>query len=91
VQQGAATAPTSSDLSRPAKAFDLRQRLLSTCVQLVHTEEVTGSIPVSPTRSEAMWIFLEFTMGAIPLAHAGLTRGHGLTRAIRYAAFHRYG
>jgi hypothetical protein len=33
---------------------------------LLHTEEVTGSIPVSPTRSEAMWILIEFTTEAIP-------------------------
>src|SRR5271156_1076972 len=35
-------------------------------MQLVHTEEVTGSIPVSPTRSEAMWISIKLTTGAIP-------------------------
>jgi hypothetical protein len=34
---------------------------------LLHTEEVTGSIPVSPTRSEAMWISIKLTMGAIPV------------------------
>ena len=28
-------------------------------MQLVHTEEVTGSIPVSPTGSEAMWVFVK--------------------------------
>jgi hypothetical protein len=33
---------------------------------LLHTEEVTGSIPVSPTRSEAMSISVEITVGAIP-------------------------
>ena len=36
-------------------------------MQLVHTEEVTGSIPVSPTRSEDMWISIKLTMGAIPV------------------------
>jgi len=30
----------------------------------IHTEEVTGSIPVSPTRSEAMWISVKITMGS---------------------------
>jgi hypothetical protein len=35
---------------------------------LVHTEEVTGSIPVSPTRSEAMPIFVVIAVGAIPVA-----------------------
>jgi hypothetical protein len=39
-----------------------------TLTQLVHTEEVTGSIPVPPTRSEAMWISIKVTMGAIPVA-----------------------
>jgi len=34
------------DSSRPARG-------------LHHTEEVTGSIPVSPTRSEAMWISIK--------------------------------
>src|SRR5215467_5659625 len=32
--------------------------------RLVHTEEVTGSIPVSPTRSEAISIFEEISAGA---------------------------
>ena len=36
--------------------------------RLVHTEEVTGSIPVSPTSSEAMWIFAKISTGAIPVA-----------------------
>jgi hypothetical protein len=37
---------------------------------LLQTEEVTGSIPVSPTRSEAMWISIKLTMGAIPVSQA---------------------
>jgi hypothetical protein len=45
-QQGAATAPTSSDLSRPAKASHLHQRPSVTVVRLVHTEEITGLFPV---------------------------------------------
>jgi hypothetical protein len=45
------------DSSRPARG-------------LLHTEEVTGSVPVSPTRSEATWISIELTMGAI-----SITRG----------------
>src|ERR1700722_14883385 len=32
---------------------------------LLHTEEVTGSIPVSPTRSEAMWGSIKLPVGAI--------------------------
>jgi hypothetical protein len=35
---------------------------------LVRVEEVTGSIPVKPTRSAAMSIFVEITVGAIPVA-----------------------
>jgi len=50
-------------------------------MQLVHTEEVTGSIPVSPTRSAAMSISVEITMGAIPVVpsgqRAGTLPGHG--------------
>jgi hypothetical protein len=48
-QEGTATLPTDIDLIRPVQAFELRQRPRSTSMQLVHTEEVTGSIPVSPT------------------------------------------
>lgn len=48
-QQDAATASTDNDPGRPQKTSDLHQRLLKTAMQLVHTEEVTGSIPVSPT------------------------------------------
>src|ERR1700722_8754360 len=36
-------------------APDQRRAIGSAGERLVHTEEVTGSIPVSPTRSEAMW------------------------------------
>ena len=36
------------------KAPDQRRAIGSAGERLVHTEEVTGSIPVSPTRSEAM-------------------------------------
>jgi hypothetical protein len=35
---------------RSAQTYDLRQRPALTSVLLVHTEEVTGSIPVSPTQ-----------------------------------------
>ena len=48
-QQSAATAPTRTDPRRPGKASDLCQRPPTTVMRLVHTEEVTGSIPVSPT------------------------------------------
>jgi hypothetical protein len=49
-QQSAATAPTGTDLRRPEKTSDLRQRPLMTPVRLVHTEEVTCH-PARPTRS----------------------------------------
>jgi hypothetical protein len=39
-QQTAATAPASSDLSRPAKASDLHKRPLPTSMQLVRIEVV---------------------------------------------------
>ena len=45
-----------------------RRAIGSAGERLVHTEEVTGSIPVSPTRSEAMSIFAEIAVGAIPVA-----------------------
>jgi hypothetical protein len=45
------------DSSRPARG-------------LLQTEEVTGSIPVSPTRSEAMCFSIKLTMGAIPVSQA---------------------
>jgi hypothetical protein len=35
---------------QPTLAYDLRRRLALTSMQLVYTEEVTGSIPVSPTQ-----------------------------------------
>ena len=50
VQHGSsATVPESSDLIRPVKIPDLHQRPSTTCMPLVHTEEVTGSNPVAPT------------------------------------------
>ena len=67
-QQSAATAPHDTDPIRPPKSSDLRQRPLTTSMRLVHTEEVTGSIPVSPTRSGGMSIFVGIAVGAIPVA-----------------------
>jgi hypothetical protein len=55
-------------LSPPRMARDRRRAIGSAGERLVHTEEVTGSIPVSPTRSEAMWIFMAIRVGAIPVA-----------------------
>ena len=43
----------------------LRRAIGSAGERLVHTEEVTGSIPVSPTRSAPMSIFVEIIVGAI--------------------------
>jgi hypothetical protein len=54
-----------------------RRAIGSAGERLVHTEEVTGSIPVSPTRSAHMPIFVEITLGAIPVAKSA---------AIRYGA-----
>jgi hypothetical protein len=42
-QQSAATAPTNSDLSRPAKASDQLQRPLSTSMRLVCIQNVSKS------------------------------------------------
>ena len=54
VQQGStATLPFGIDLIRPVQASELHQRPTSTAMRLVHTEEVTGSIPVSPTQKTA--------------------------------------
>ena len=44
-QQSAATAPHGNDQIRPAKAFELRQRPLSTAMPLDGKEKVYGSIP----------------------------------------------
>jgi len=41
--ESTATLPSSTDLIRPTQARDLRERLTSTSVQLVHTEEVVWS------------------------------------------------
>jgi hypothetical protein len=45
-----------------------RRAIGSAGERLVHTEEVTGSIPVSPTRSAAISILVRITVGAIPVA-----------------------
>ena len=55
-------------VSPRADAWDLRRAIGSAGERLVHTEEVTGSIPVSPTSPEALWIFARVAMGAIPVA-----------------------
>ena len=55
--------------ARPRRAARIRRRAIGSAGErLVHTEEVTGSIPVSPTRSEAMWVSIKLTVGAIPVA-----------------------
>ena len=54
---------------RPLRtAPDQRRAIGSAGERLVHTEEVTGSIPVSPTRSEAMRASVKMAVGAIPVA-----------------------
>ena len=45
-----ATSPSGTGLIRPGQTYELRQRPVLTFLPLVHTEEVTGSIPVSPTQ-----------------------------------------
>ena len=67
-QRSTATLPTDTDPIRPAQAYDLHQRPALTSVLLVHTEEVTGSIPVSPTSSPLMSILVGLTSGTIPVA-----------------------
>src|SRR5271165_5845532 len=53
----------------PWRTAQTRRRAIGSAGErLVHTEEVTGSIPVSPTRSAAMSISVEITVGAIPVA-----------------------
>jgi hypothetical protein len=42
-QLSAATAPTGTDLRRPRKAFELRQRPLLTSMPLVHTEQIVST------------------------------------------------
>ena len=59
----AATSPPANARWNRPQTVDLRQRPSATIVRRVHTEEVTGSIPVSPTRSEAYC-----NLGAKPLA-----------------------
>src|SRR5580700_5216611 len=49
-QISTATSPPSTDFIRPQQTCELRQRPVLTSMPLVHTKEVTGSIPVSPTR-----------------------------------------
>src|ERR1019366_7490279 len=51
-----------------------RRAIGSAGERLVHTEEVTGSIPVSPTRSEGMWSFMKIVTGAIPVAKRSAKR-----------------
>ena len=52
------------DSSRPARG-------------LIHTEEVTGSIPVSPTRSEAMSVFIKDHDGSHSCSASRYAAGHG--------------
>src|SRR6516225_6699739 len=55
-------------------AADQQRAIGSAGERLVHTEEVTGSIPVSPTRSEAMRAPLKMAVGAIPVAKWSASR-----------------
>jgi hypothetical protein len=59
----------------PADSVSARARAIGSAGErLVHTEEVTGSIPVSPTRSEHMSILVWITVGAIPVAKSAAIR-----------------
>src|SRR5580704_11935345 len=55
-------------MEAPGGCQTRRRAIGSAGERLVHTEEVTGSIPVSPTRSVAMSIFVGIAGGAIPVA-----------------------
>ena len=55
-------------MEAPGRSQPRRRAIGSAGERLVHTEEVTGSIPVSPTRSEAMLILVRIMVGAIPVA-----------------------
>jgi hypothetical protein len=59
-----ATYPPSTDPMRPKQTRELYQRPAETSMPLVHTEEVTGSIPVSPTGSGPMPTSLKITLGS---------------------------
>jgi hypothetical protein len=50
MRRSAATAPTDTDLGRPIKAPDLRQRPSATVVRLVHTEAVTCRAALAPLK-----------------------------------------
>src|SRR5579863_3589871 len=57
-----------------------RRAIGSAGERLVHTEEVTGSIPVSPTRSEAMPTSLKIILGSHSFSQRSASRyapGHG--------------
>ena len=53
----------------------------------VHTEEVTGSIPVSPTRSEHMLTCAELIAGAISVAKCAAIRSDPVCDPVRCAAW----
>jgi hypothetical protein len=65
----------------PRRTVQTRRRAIGSAGErLVHTEEVTGSIPVSPTRSEAMWTSLKITLGSHSFSQRSASRyaaGHG--------------
>jgi hypothetical protein len=54
-------------MEAPGRSQSRRRAIGSAGERLVHTEEVTGSIPVSPTRSAPISIFVRIAVGAIPI------------------------
>ena len=77
VQQPHRTRPTTSDRHGP---IDLRQRPAATFLPLVHTEEVTGSIPVSPTQLTGRFPFRNrpfVIFGQQQIAATTTRAGHG--------------
>ena len=66
-----------------------RRAIGSAGERLVHTEEVTGSIPVSPTKSAATRILVGIAAGAIPVAKWSAGR-YAAGRGDRFAESARY-
>ena len=72
-------------------APDRRRAIGSAGERLVHTEEVTGSIPVSPTRSEAMWVFIKDYDGSHSCSANRYAAGHGGQARAKTLAARLYG
>ena len=86
-QKCTATLPTNMDLIRPAQASDLHQRPASTNMQLVHTEQVTGSIPESPTQLSGRFQSWDQPVLILRYASGGTTRLGSCLRALGLRRF----